>query len=355
MEILFLCKRRPQNRDLIERPYGRFYNLPKYIAAMGHKVTMLLGSYQSEPPEEIQIDGMTIYSERMFPNLVKFYLHAKKLARAKKPDVVVCFSDTWFGVIGSSVAKASGAALVIDAYDNYEAYIPWAKPLHWLWRHSLRRADALTAAGPQLLERLTEFNNQAVTTVIPMAADELFKPMSMGDCREELQLPISKKLLGCAGSLDSSRGTDVFSRAVKILFTERDDVDLVISGRERLQIDIPLERVHALGYVSDELVPLVLNSCDILVAVNQDSEFGRYSYPVKIYEAIACKKPIVATDTLPARWILNNDERFLAPFEDAKALASRISDLLDNSVEMKETKGGWKKSAMIFNGILKSL
>ncbi|PCI21441.1 MAG: hypothetical protein COB62_03650 [Piscirickettsiaceae bacterium] len=353
MNILFLCKRRPQNRDLIERPYGRFYNLPKCLSAMGHQVTLFLGSYKDEPPEDIKMEGMSVFSRRMFPNIFGFYLEVKELSQILKPDVIVCFSDTWFGIIGASIAKTLGASLVIDAYDNYEAYLPAAKPLHWLWRWSLNRADALTAAGPQLLEKLTESNDKALKAVIPMTADDLFKPLKMVSCRERLNLPLNNKLVGYAGSANKSRGGDVFKEAIKILFAERNDVDLVVSGRLKISMELPLNRLHDLGYIQDDLMPIVLNSCDLLITVNKDSAFGQFSYPIKVYEALACKRQILATDTLPARWILKNNEHFLVPFNNARVMAFKIGELLDNPIDVEMLNYDWKDAAYKLERVLK--
>ena len=36
MRLLFVCKRHPQQRDLVTRPYGRFFHLPVALAALGH-------------------------------------------------------------------------------------------------------------------------------------------------------------------------------------------------------------------------------------------------------------------------------------------------------------------------------
>ena len=136
MKILFLCKRRPQNRDLIERPYGRFYNLPKHLASMGHDVDLLLASYIAEPAITLKREGMRLHSYQMFPNVYGFYAYASTLIETLKPDVVVCFSDTWFGILGGLLTKKTNISLVIDAYDNYEAYLPKAWPLHWMWRRA---------------------------------------------------------------------------------------------------------------------------------------------------------------------------------------------------------------------------
>ena len=43
-------------------------------------------------------------------------------------------------------------------------------------------------------------------------------------------------------------------------------------------------------------VPLLLNSLDVAVVCNKDSVFGRYCFPQKAYEIIACHVPTVAAD-----------------------------------------------------------
>lgn len=49
MKLLCLCKRHPQGRDLFNRPYGRFFHLPRLLAERGHEVHLLLLSYRNDP------------------------------------------------------------------------------------------------------------------------------------------------------------------------------------------------------------------------------------------------------------------------------------------------------------------
>lgn len=355
MKLLFLTKRRPQNRDLFTRPYGRFYNIPRLLAQAGTEVHLVLGSYKAEPEFITQKDGMTIYSRRMSPNLPGFCRWTRQLSRKIKPDVVVGLSDTWFGILAASAASASNTGLVIDAYDNYEAYMPHAKPLHWLWRQALGRAQGLTAAGPQLLELLRQSNQAAAHSVVEMAADPIFKPRPMRSGRDALQLPIRRKLLGYLGTADKTRGFEQFLDALELLKRRRDDFDLVLSGHSSVEINLPDDRLHRLGYVDDESMPDLLNSCDVLVCINKDSAFGKYSYPVKIYEALACERPVIASDTAPTRWILNGDNRALARIGDAEDLASKIDALLDKPGSATDRPGGWESSAERFDALLRQL
>ena len=68
-----------------------------------------------------------------------------------------------------------------------------------------------------------------------------------------------------------------------------------------------------LGYLPDEDIPVLLNCMDVFAVISLISAFGRFSYPVKLYEAMACRIPVAATATEPAIWILKDRDAFLAP------------------------------------------
>jgi glycosyltransferase involved in cell wall biosynthesis len=82
--------------------------------------------------------------------------------------------------------------------------------------------------------------------------------------------------------------------------------------------------VLALGYIDDAQLPIALSALDVACVITADSSFGRYSYPAKLCEAMACQTPVVATSSKPVRWMLNDDERFLTPVGDASELAKRM-------------------------------
>jgi glycosyltransferase involved in cell wall biosynthesis len=62
----------------------------------------------------------------------------------------------------------------------------------------------------------------------------------------------------------------------------------------------------------------------VLVSVNLESDFGNYSYPVKIYEAIQSNTPVVAISTPATKWILCDHEELLAPPANPQILAEKI-------------------------------
>jgi glycosyltransferase involved in cell wall biosynthesis len=354
MKILFLIKRRPQGKDLLTRPYGRFFNIPRILSERGHEVCLLLLSYKKEAPSREMQYGMTWITESVFrTGPLAYFQRAERLAKEFKPDWVVGFSDTYYGILAAWLGERHRIRSAIDAYDNYESYIPWLKPLHLIWRKALGRATLVTAPGPHLAEFLSSFRPDNEAFTVPMASDPCFYPMEKKTCRKELDLPLEKKIVGYCGSLYRNRGVEVMFRAFEILGSRHADIDFVLTGRREAGLCVP-KAIRHLGYLPDHMIPLFLNSLDVLVIVNRLSDFGNFSYPVKLYEAMSCHTPVVATKTGPISWILGNREQFLAAPEDPLDLAARTRALLSLGRADYGYASTWEYSSELFEKALLS-
>ncbi|HET7930332.1 MAG TPA: glycosyltransferase family 4 protein [Rhodanobacteraceae bacterium] len=355
MKILLVSKRHPQQRDLIERPYGRFYWLPTMLAATGHDVHTILCSHRRLPAAALDRDGVhwtSLDIRTLGPAALLSRIKAE--AQAFQPDWIVGLSDAWYGWLAHWLARKTGARLAIDAYDNYEAYMPWNLPLHWKWHRALHAADVVTAAGPQLAELLDrQRHGKSRTVVVPMAADPVFKPHGREAARRALGLPGQVPLVGYCGSWANNRGTDILLAAFRLIRASKPDAQLVLTGNPP-----PHARaepgVLATGYVKDEQLPLVLSALDVACVITSDTSFGRYSYPAKLCEAMACQVPVVATATGPVRWMLGDGRRCLVPTGDAPALANRVLAQLGCGNTAYSGLPSWEDSAARFESALLS-
>jgi glycosyltransferase involved in cell wall biosynthesis len=249
---------------------------------------------------------------------------AKRIIQNGKPDWIVGFSDTYYGILAQRLGVKYQIKSIIDAYDNYESYIPWAKPLHAMWRESLSQADLVTAAGPSLADLLKQHRPSKQTVIAPMAADPQFQPMDKIKCRQKLGLHVDKKIIGYSGStVVSGRGVETLFNAFDRLKQESENMELVITGRKGRGVNIPRD-AKWLGYLPDEKMPLLMNSLDVLVVMNKDSIFGNYSYPVKLYEAMKCRIPVVVSRTLSTEWIMQSYKDLLVDPENPTELADKI-------------------------------
>jgi glycosyltransferase involved in cell wall biosynthesis len=270
-----------------------------------------------------------------------------------RPDCVVGFSDTYYGILAGHLGRRYAVRSIIDAYDNYESYIPWLTPLHRLWRKALKGASVVTAAGPQLAELLQRSRPERPVHIVPMAADpDGFKPIAREQSRRRLGLPLGAPLVGYCGSIYRNRGIRLLFDAFDELQRKDGDVRLILSGRKDRQLRLP-PYVNWLGYLPDEDIPYLLNAMNVLVVINQLSPFGRFSYPAKLYEAMACHIPVVATATEPAQWILGHRDKFLATPGDSRELADKIRRLLPMEREDYGDLNTWDNSCMLFEKALR--
>lgn len=353
MRILFLCKRHPQQRDLIERPYGRFFHLPNGLAARGHDVRVLLCSHRRLPSLALERLGATWLSHDVRTLGLRRYLRqTTSEAIAFRPDWIVGVSDTWYGWLARILSRRTGARYAVDAYDNYEAYMPWNFPLHWQWRYAIRAADCVTTAGPQLASLLDrQRHGRTACVVVPMAADPAFVQRDRRAARAELGLPVGASLIGYSGSWARNRGTHILLEAFRLVRATNPDARLVLTGRPPPDA-LAEPGVVPLGYLPDSQLPLVLSALNVACVITADTSFGRYSYPAKLCEAMACGIPVVATATKPVCWMLHDDARFIVPVGDARALADRMVANLAAGGATYPCLRSWGDSARHLEGAL---
>jgi len=346
MKILFVGKREPQQRDLLARPYGRFFHLPHLLAASGDEVGALLVSHKRAPEQELEHGGVRWSTLNPALGLARLLGELDARARTFRPDWIIGVSDAWYGWLAHRLARRTGARLAVDAYDNYEAYMPWNAPLHSLWRRAIRAADVVSAAGPQLADLMqgSRKQGQSPVAVVPMAADPIFFPRNRTESRKSLGLPMTAPLVGYMGSWAANRGTDVLIDAFQRVRERRSDARLVLTGRPPENVTA-VEGVHTLGYLDDARLPIALSALDVACVITSPSAFGRYSYPAKLCEAMACGVPVLATGTEPVRWMLQGAQRFLAPPGDADAIAGGILANFSLGRVTYPALPSWSKSA----------
>jgi glycosyltransferase involved in cell wall biosynthesis len=123
--------------------------------------------------------------------------------------------------------------LVIDLYDNFEAFSATKVPgVLSMFRRAVKDAAGVTFFS----QRLADYVVQTYPTTNPHAVilsgvrKDLFYPRDRLTCRRDLTLPVSAKIIGVAGALDSSRSIDSLFSAFAILAKEMPDIHLALAG-----------------------------------------------------------------------------------------------------------------------------
>jgi glycosyltransferase involved in cell wall biosynthesis len=142
------------------------------------------------------------------------------------------------------------------------------------------------------------------------------------------------------GQLYPWKGVDVLVEAMR----QVKEAELVIVGGlppepdldrlKRLASSLSLEgRVHFRGFVPPPDLPAERVKADLFVIPLLDSTTARlFTSPLKLFEAMASGRPVIASDLPSIREILTHDENaLLVPPGDANALAAAIERLLGDS------------------------
>jgi len=158
-----------------------------------------------------------------------------------------------------------------------------------------------------------------------------------GRHRAEPGARTADRVVAYAGHLYAWKGVDVLLEALARL----PDVRGLIVGGHRAEPDLARtqslaerlglgERVTFTGLVEPARVPDLLSQADVLVLPNTASAIStRFTSPLKLFEYMAARRPIVASDLPSIREILRDGENaLLVSAGNADALAAAIDRLL---------------------------
>jgi glycosyltransferase involved in cell wall biosynthesis len=355
MKILVLSKRQYMGKDLLDDHFGRFWELPLELARRGHEVQGIALSYRTRVTGSFPHAGgeLTWHSfnllEHGLPAFENYLRHAHRLATDFKAEIVWACSDAFHAIFGPRLSRRTGARCVIDLYDNFESYpatrIPGVMPL---FKRAVRAADGLTCVSSQLADYVSDrYQSRAPALVLENAVRaDLFYPRDRIASRQELNLPQDARLIGVAGALSRSRGMDVLYRGFELLAAEHEDLHLALAGPRRTGEKIPRgERIHDLGNLPLESVPVFLSALDVAVVNNRDSAFGRFNFPQKTREIIASRVPLVAADVGTMKSLLAEHPEVLFAPGDPRSLARAVSRQLAIPVTIASEVPTWADMA----------
>lgn len=359
MKILVLTKRQYTGKDLLKDRFGRLRELPIEFAKLGHDVTGICLSYRPreegvitdiDPQSNARVIWHSLNLDKLIlPGLIKYFLQTNKLAKELRPDLIWACSDTFHAIFGVWLAQRLDLKCVVDLYDNFESFgatgLPGVLPF---FKRAVRAAQGVTCVSKQLAERITQNyrRNGPIVVLENAIRADLFYPQDRHACRKRLGLPENAKIIGTAGALNRNRGIDALFQGFELLAAEDENVHLAIAGPRDRHTRIPLgHQVHDLGILPLEKVPLLLNALDVAVICNRDSPFGRYSFPQKAYEIMACHVPLIAAGVGSMEDLLANHPKCLFEPENPVSLANAVRSQLTKPTVMDLKVPSWSDLA----------
>lgn len=313
------------------------------FAALGHSVTLYVPNRQSA----VHVDPFTYYDIQKTFDVIR----------------VPCLDLVRFGKIGFWIQSVSFIFSLKKILWRYQADIVYSRILHifllsgflglrvWeshaahrsLWarlvmKHRLDRIVVLTGAGRDELVRQGFRKDQIF--VEPDAVDpRLFDAMpDRENARRDLDIPEGVFLLLYTGkftTMGMKKGLDEAIESVRRLRASGARVALLAVGGTpeelRTYASSRSSDIRLLGHVPQNDLKRFYAAADaVIMPFPYTEHFAKYMSPLKLFEYLLCKRPIITTDLPSVRDILDESAAFFAKPNDVDSLVSSIRSVMDH-------------------------
>lgn len=218
----------------------------------------------------------------------------------------------------------------------YEAHT-WPVSKAILYKYLLRQVKYIITItkGIKDLFQKNDFNQARILNA-PDGVDlkQFGLSIDRREARGRLNLPMDKKIIVYTGHLYGWKGADVLAEAATKM---SNDVLVYLVGGTNKDISIFKKKYTApnlniVGFRPHIEIPLWLKAADILVLPNKSGEKISESYtsPLKLFEYMASRRPIIASDLPALREILNEKNSLLVTSGDPRVLADGIKQVLED-------------------------
>ncbi len=308
MRIAFLCKRRYMGKDVILDRYARLYEMPRQLARLGHQVRGYCLDYHArsdgEWTHEVDAGSLAWESASLgttkLPQLASYPLRVLRGLKAYRPDLLIGASDIPHVVMTAWLSRKLDIPYCVDLYDNFEGFGQARIPgFVSALRHATKHAALVTTTSEPLREFvLNTYSAHGTVIAMPSSVDlAVFHRGDRREARQRLGLPLDARLIGTAGGLYRDKGVEPIYAAWPQLASRMPDLQLVLAGPYREDFPPPGgDRVHYLGNLSHDRVADLFRALDVGIISVLDTPFGRYCFPQKAYEMLACGLPVAASN-----------------------------------------------------------
>ncbi len=194
---------------------------------------------------------------------------------------------------------------------------------------------AVTEDIKKYLEKKYSIPSKKITVIQNGANVDLYKPMNKDEVIKEFNFERKYSYVGFIGSFKNWHGINDLVKSVPLILRKKKDVKFVLVGdgelkREIIQMVKELkidQNFIFLDRISYEKVPTIINIFDVCVILKHREISGS---PLKLWEYLACGKPVVATNTNDFRVLEDANAGILVDPEKPQEVAKAIITLLNN-------------------------
>ena len=341
MNILFLAPDVNLRRERGDAVHVR--ELCAQLATLGHAIVLFAGG---GPDDTVHGVRRVMPSNTTLSQIVQ----ATKLARGWA-DII--YERRFSPKLSWAVSSLTGLPYILEVNGVLEEETPegglaggFGEAVKALIRGAMvRRAARIVAVSRGVRAYLiTKYHlTPKQVIVVPNGANTtLFSPKEKESCRKELGLAQNGPVICYVGNMTSWQGVDDLLRAIAevrqritriIVLLVGDGPDLVRLRSLASSLGIT-QHVRFEGTVPYERAPVFIGASDVCVA---PFKRARKASPIKVFEYLACARPVVACDIDEVGDLLRNTGGGLAiPAGDDTAIASAIVWLMEHPAQASE-------------------
>ena len=365
--------------------------LAKALDSLGYSIYLVAGYNKKticndiDLEDSINVNYVKNIFKMSFPKstlISKIFLSSKAIQKFK-PNVI--YERNFNCYIGALLSKVFRIPLVVEINGLVDEEIMLQdnkinnskskrKMSNWIRKKSFNQAQVIVAVTDGIKNELQSNYNispKKINVIANGANIDLFKPMDQNEVKEYLGLNLKNKYICFVGNLAPWQGVEYLIKAASIVLKKVPEARFLIVGdgmmREDLEnmvnkMDLQNKFVFT-GSVSFDMVPKYINASDVCTVPKKVMLSG-FS-PLKLYEYMACGKPVVATDTNGFEILKRYNTGLLTNPKNTILFSNAIINLLQNK-QLSEKMGAdgrklvvrkysWRNTAMKVAGVCHSV
>jgi len=264
-------------------------------------------------------------------------------------DAHYAFPD---GAAGARVARELGVPFVLSVRGSDLEVIARDGARRAPIERALRDAGAVIAVSRSLERRALELGAAAERThVVPNGVDIVrFRPLDRAASREALGIPLDERMILAVARLDPVKGLDLLAAAVAALLAREGmgaaRARVVGDGPGRRAVEGAIRRsgagdaVRLEGARAPDALPLWYAASDVVCLLSHSE-----GCPNVVLEALACGRPVVATDVGGIPDLVQDGENgFLVRTREPGHVADRLAAALSRNWDSAAIAAGARRS-----------
>lgn len=221
-----------------------------------------------------------------------------------------------------------------------------------LWRRLFNSVGQIIVVSHGLKKALSHeygLDKNKITVIYNGANTDLFRPMDRKKCIKDLGLNQDHRYVGFIGNLAPWQGVKQLIEIAPAIIHAFPETRFIIVGDGDMRSELEdlveklgiRDKVIFTGFVPYEDVPKYINSFDVCTAPFSGVERNvKYSFSaIKLYEYMACGKPVVTTDVCGIKnEITNLDLGIIVKADDTETFTSSVLKFMKDQ-EMQNRMG----------------